>query len=61
MANTDSPDPSKDIVPANVESEEVPPVAPVPESKIPTRKDASLKEFLGKMDGEFIQSGTLHF
>lgn len=25
-------------------------VAPVPESKLPTRKDASLKEFLNKMD-----------
>ena len=24
--------------------------APVPESKLPTRKDASLKEFLNKMD-----------
>ena len=27
-----------------------PPVAPLPEPRLPTRKDASLKEFLNKMD-----------
>lgn len=52
MANADSPDPSRDIVPANAEKEEVAPIAPAVahESRMPTRKDASLKEFLGKMD-----------
>jgi transcription initiation factor TFIID subunit 10 len=51
MANADSPDPSADLVPVgNKEGEEVDPVAPAPEPKLPTRKDASLKEFLSKMD-----------
>jgi len=52
MANTDSPDPTTALVPApkrNAE-EEPNPVAPAPEPKLPTRKDASLKEFLSKMD-----------
>lgn len=52
MANTDTPDPTNALVPAsNRTAEEEPnPVAPAPEPKLPTRKDASLKEFLSKMD-----------
>lgn len=51
MATTDSPDPNAELVPAATEGEEnVDPVAPAPEPKLPTRKDASLKEFLSKMD-----------
>lgn len=50
MANAESPDPSKDLVPVNNADEEVDPVAPAPDPKLPTRKDASLKEFLSKMD-----------
>lgn len=50
MASANSPDPEKDLVPVNPESEEVDPLAPSPEPKLPTRKDASLKEFLSKMD-----------
>jgi transcription initiation factor TFIID subunit 10 len=50
MANAESPDPSTDLVPATNEGEEVDPVAPAPEPKVLTRKDATLKEFLSKMD-----------
>ena len=50
MANAESPDPSKDLVPVDRTDEEVDPLAPPPEPKLPTRKDASLKEFLSKMD-----------
>jgi hypothetical protein len=50
MANADSPDPSKDLLPVDRTDEEVDPLAPAPEPKLPTRKDASLKEFLSKMD-----------
>jgi len=50
MANADSPDPSKDLLPVNQTEEEVDPLAPAPEVKLPNRKDASLKEFLSKMD-----------
>ncbi|KAF8862165.1 transcription initiation factor IID, TAF10 subunit [Acephala macrosclerotiorum] len=50
MANAESPDPSKDLVPASNTDEEVDPLAPPPEPKLPVRKDASLKEFLSKMD-----------
>jgi transcription initiation factor TFIID subunit 10 len=51
MANAESPDPSADLVSvAKKEEEVVDPVAPAPEPKLPTRKDASLKEFLSKMD-----------
>lgn len=50
MANAESPDPSKDLVPINNEDEELDPVAPAPEPKVPSRKDASLKDFLSKMD-----------
>jgi len=50
MAQADSPDPSADLVPVKNEEEEVDPVAPAPDPKLPTRKDASLKEFLSKMD-----------
>jgi hypothetical protein len=50
MANADSPDPSKDLLPVDKNDEEVDPLAPAPEPKLPTRKDASLKEFLSKMD-----------
>lgn len=51
MANAESPDPSADLVPVAAKEEEVvDPVAPAPEPKLPTRKDASLKEFLSKMD-----------
>jgi transcription initiation factor TFIID subunit 10 len=49
MANADSPDPSTDLLPVTNADEEVDPVAPAPEPKLPTRKDASLKEFLSKM------------
>jgi transcription initiation factor TFIID subunit 10 len=49
MATTNSPDPDA-LVPSNKPDEEVNPVAPGPEPKEPTRKDASLKEFLAKMD-----------
>ncbi|PMD27734.1 transcription initiation factor IID, TAF10 subunit [Hyaloscypha hepaticicola] len=50
MANAESPDPSKDLLPIDRTDEEVDPLAPAPEPKLPTRKDASLKEFLAKMD-----------
>jgi transcription initiation factor TFIID subunit 10 len=50
MANADSPDPSTDLVPVDNKEEEVDPVAPAPEPKLPTRRNASLKEFLSKMD-----------
>ncbi|RDW66081.1 hypothetical protein BP6252_09716 [Coleophoma cylindrospora] len=50
MASAPSPDPAADLVPVKTQEEEVDPVAPAPEPKLPTRKDASLKEFLGKMD-----------
>lgn len=50
MANADSPDPSKDLLPVDPENEEVDPLANAPETKLPARKDASLKEFLSKMD-----------
>ncbi|KAE9380246.1 transcription initiation factor IID, TAF10 subunit [Stipitochalara longipes BDJ] len=50
MANADSPDPSKDLLPVDRTDEEVDLLAPAPEPKLPTRKDASLKEFLSKMD-----------
>lgn len=50
MANAESPDPSTDLVPVAIKDEEVDPVAPAPEPKLPTRKDASLKEFMSKMD-----------
>jgi transcription initiation factor TFIID subunit 10 len=50
MANAESPDPNTDLVPVENPDEEVDPVAPAPEPKLPTRKDASLKQFLSKMD-----------
>lgn len=50
MANVPSPDPATDLVPAMAPEEEADAAAPPPEPKMPTRKDASLKEFLGKMD-----------
>ncbi|RFU34582.1 hypothetical protein B7463_g1780, partial [Scytalidium lignicola] len=51
MANAPSPDPNTDLIPPpNAQDEEVDPVAPAPEPKLPSRKDASLKEFLSKMD-----------
>ena len=50
MASTDSPDPSAELVPVPVREDEVDPVAPAPDPKIPTQKDASLKDFLSKMD-----------
>jgi len=50
MATTDSPDPSAELVPVPNRDEEVDPVAPAPDPKIPTQKDASLKDFLSKMD-----------
>lgn len=53
MANPESPDPATDLLPANNvsnEEEQVDPVAPASDPKLPTRKDASLKEFLSKMD-----------
>ncbi|TVY22317.1 Transcription initiation factor TFIID subunit [Lachnellula hyalina] len=50
MANAESPDPNTDLVPVSNPDEEVDPLAPAPEPKLPTRKDASLKQFLSKMD-----------
>ena len=50
MASTDSPDPSADLVPVANRDEDVDPVAPAPDVKVPTQKDASLKDFLSKMD-----------
>ena len=50
MASAESPDPSTELVPVEIKEEEVDPVAPAPEPKLLTRKDASLKEFLSKMD-----------
>lgn len=51
MADEDSPKPTNAANPASNGSEEdVNLVAHAPEPKLPTRKDASLKEFLGKMD-----------
>lgn len=50
MANVDSPDPSKDLLPIEAAEEESA-APPVPEEpKVSSRKDASLKEFLSKMD-----------
>jgi transcription initiation factor TFIID subunit 10 len=47
----DSPDPSTDLLPVgNKDEEVVDPVAPAAEVKPVSRKDASLKEFLSKMD-----------
>ncbi|KAG4430705.1 transcription initiation factor TFIID subunit 10 [Leptodontidium sp. 2 PMI_412] len=50
MANADSPDPTKDLLPVSNKEDEVDPVAPAADPKLPTRKDASLKDFLSKMD-----------
>lgn len=50
MANAESPDPSKDLLPVADNEEETDPLAPAVEAKLPTRKDASLKEFMSKMD-----------
>ncbi|KAL2069636.1 hypothetical protein VTL71DRAFT_14315 [Oculimacula yallundae] len=50
MANADSPDPTKDLLPVANKEDEVDPVAPAADPKLPTRKDASLKDFLTKMD-----------
>lgn len=50
MANADSPDPSRDLIPVANKEDEVDPVAPAPDPKLPSRKDASLKDFLSKMD-----------
>jgi len=45
-----SPDPAMDLVPPTTQEEGAETDAPAPEPKLPTRKDVSLKEFLGKMD-----------
>lgn len=45
-----SPDPAMDLVPIKQEEEATENDAPVQEPKLPTKKDISLKEFLGKMD-----------
>ena len=50
MANAESPDLANDLVPVANKDEEVDPIAPAPDPKLPTRKDPSLKEFLSKMD-----------
>ncbi|PBP15716.1 transcription initiation factor IID, TAF10 subunit [Diplocarpon rosae] len=50
MANAESPDPSKDLLPVSNKDDEIDHVAPGPDPKLPTRKDASLKDFLSKMD-----------
>lgn len=50
MATNGTPEENHAAAPAvNGTTEDVDPVAPA-EAKLPTRKDASLKEFLGKMD-----------
>ncbi|TQS36965.1 hypothetical protein Golomagni_02576 [Golovinomyces magnicellulatus] len=49
MANPESPHSSKDIKVTET-ADESNPVAPAPDLKITTRKDASLKEFLSKMN-----------
>lgn len=46
----DSPPASGAARPAEAVSEAPEAIAPAPEPKLPSRKDASLKEFLGKMD-----------
>lgn len=46
----DSPQASGAARPAEPVSEAPEAIAPAPEPKLPSRKDASLKEFLGKMD-----------
>lgn len=64
MANATSPDPTNDLVPVEHQEEEtVDPVAPAPEPKLPSRKDASLKEFMGKMDdyAPIVRSATKSF
>ncbi|EKD16744.1 uncharacterized protein L3040_001483 [Drepanopeziza brunnea f. sp. 'multigermtubi'] len=50
MANAESPDPSKDLLPVQITEDEADPLAPATDPKLPTRKDASLKEFMSKMD-----------
>lgn len=50
MANTDSPDPSKDLLPITNAEEEAPLATAVEDPKPINRKDTSLKEFLAKMD-----------
>lgn len=46
----DSPQASGAARPAEPVSDAPEAIAPAPEPKLPSRKDASLKEFLGKMD-----------
>lgn len=46
----DSPQASGAARPAEPVSEAPEAIAPGPEPKLPSRKDASLKEFMGKMD-----------
>lgn len=52
--NGNSPDPMTDLVPAasqdNLQGQQQEAAAPAAEPKLPTRKDASLKEFISKMD-----------
>ncbi len=52
MAENDSPEASNAVAPPSAErqQEEINPVAPAPEPKLPAAKDVSLKEFLSKMD-----------
>jgi len=52
MAENDSPDATNAVAPptADRQQDEVNPVAPAPEPKLPAAKDVSLKEFLSKMD-----------
>merc|ERR1712098_627660 len=50
MANADSPDPTKDLLPVANKEDEVDPVAPAGDPKLPTRKDASF-ERLPLQDG----------
>ena len=50
MATNDSPDQNAPPSSGNRAEEELKSLAPPPEPKLPTRKDASLKEFLSKMD-----------
>lgn len=45
-----SPDPAMDLVPIKQEEETAENDAPAQEPKLLTKKDISLKEFIGKMD-----------
>jgi transcription initiation factor TFIID subunit 10 len=48
---SDAPEKTEQTPPApEVPSDEAPPAPTIPDSRLPTRKDVSLREFLNKMD-----------